>query len=391
MKVVFLLSLLQLLTIILTTMNPIIYNFFRGDYVYLWLLVPSFLAFIISFSALPVVIHVAKTKHLVDEPGIRSVHKKGIPTLGGVGIFLGISVVLSLLGSMLYDNKILTLLAGLIVLFFLGIKDDLLVLSPRKKFIGQVFSSLVVIMITDIRIMNFSGIFDVGELPYAISVLFTLFVYVLIINAYNLIDGVDGLAGCIGLLASTCFGMFFCMTEQFVLAAISFITVGALLPFLRHNFSSRQKIFMGDTGSMIIGFLLAFQAVNFIWYSQIQEANSFSNSAPVIALAILFFPLFDTFRVFCIRMFILKKSPFHPDTNHIHHRIIGNGFKHWQTTFIISITSLMIVLISVNVLFLPIGWQLVLLTSIGTIAFMSIMRLRLIKVKGQIKLKFKLT
>ena len=325
-------------------------NFSPENNAILWLIAAFLLAFVIAYQTFPTILYVAKEKHLMDEPDSRSVHSDRTPTLGGIGIFFSIVVVMTITGAMLNTKVLLLVMGGLTILFFLGLKDDLTVLSARKKFVGQLLAALLLIVFTDTRIIGFSKILDVDVLPYWVSIFFTLFVYILIINAYNLIDGVDGLAGSIALIISAVYSVLFYNSGALSLATISVALIGALLAFLRYNFSSGKKIFMGDTGSMIVGFLLAFFTISFISQSQTNIDSNYFRASPALALAMLFYPLLDTFRIFFIRIFVLKKSPFEADKNHIHHRFIQAGFSHMQTTFIIVLVNLIVVIIAFNML-----------------------------------------
>jgi len=335
----------------------------------IWLSFAFVLAFIIAYQTFPTILFVAEQKHLMDEPDNRSVHSNRTPTLGGIGIFVSIVFVMTITGAMLNTKVLLLVMGGLTILFFQGLKDDLTVLSARKKFTGQLIAALLLIVLTDTRIIGFSKILDVDVLPYWVSIFFTLFVYILIINAYNLIDGVDGLAGSIALLISAIFSVIFYVSGALSLATISVALIGALLAFLRFNFSSKKKIFMGDTGSMIVGFLLAFFTISFISQSQTNIESSYYRASPALALALLFYPLLDTFRIFFIRIFILKKSPFEADKNHIHHRFIQAGFSHIQTTLIIMLIGLIIIIIAFNMLHLNLNSQIGLLLVYGTILY----------------------
>ncbi|WCO01122.1 MraY family glycosyltransferase [Psychroserpens ponticola] len=335
----------------------------------IWLVCAFVLAFVIAYQTFPTILYVAKEKHLMDEPDSRSMHSSKTPTLGGIGIFFSLVVVMTIVGAMLNTKALLLVMGGLTILFFLGLKDDLTVLSARKKFIGQLFAALLLIIFTDTRIIGFSKIFDIDILPYWVSIGFTLFVYILIINAYNLIDGVDGLAGCIALLISVFFTILFYNSGALSLATISVALIGALLAFLKSNFSSKNKIFMGDTGSMIVGFLLAFFTISFISQSQTNIDSEYFRASPALAFAMLFFPLIDTLRIFFIRIFILKKSPFEADKNHIHHRFIQAGFSHVQTTFTVVLINLFIVVIAFNMLHLNLNSQIGLLLVYGSVLY----------------------
>ena len=311
----------------------------------------------------------SEVKQLMDEPGSRSVHSIKTPTLGGIGLFFSLAVVITSMGSLLNTKILMLLLGGMTVLFFLGLKDDLLVLSPKKKFIGQLLAALVLIIFTDTRITGFFGILGITTMPYWLSVLFTLFVYVLIINAYNLIDGVDGLAGSLALFACAAFGFLFFMCEDVSMTTISVAVIGSLLPFLRLNFSSKNKIFMGDTGSMIIGFLVAFFVVRFIGESHMSRTSIYNNSAPVLALTIVFFPLLDTLRIFFMRAVVYKKSPFAADQNHLHHGFLKLGYSHKQTTACVVIINAILFVLALLFKDFNIHLQLFLLLAIGTILY----------------------
>lgn len=340
------------------------------DHIVLWLVGAFSLAFIIAYYTFPTILYVSKEKHLMDESDGRSIHSGNVPTFGGIGVFLSLVVVITISGAMLNTKVMLLVLGSLTILFFLGLKDDLTVLSPRKKFLGQLFAALLLIVFTDTRIIGFSSILDIYTLPYWISIGFTLFVYILIINAYNLIDGVDGLAGSIALCASAVFTFVFVTESDYSLATLSVALIGALIPFLKLNFSKKNKIFMGDTGSMIVGFLLAFFAISFISNSQTNELSEYFRYSPALVFAILFYPLMDTLRIFIIRIFIHKKSPFEADQNHIHHRFIQHGFSHIATTIIITLLNLLITIIAFNSLEFNLNTQVFALLIYGSILYM---------------------
>ncbi|NMH87639.1 MraY family glycosyltransferase [Flavivirga algicola] len=301
----------------------------------LWMLIALCLSAFVSYSTYPVIIKVSKLKGLMQEPKSRSSHAIKTPNLGGVGIFMGVISALTFVGSILSYNNLLCLIGAVTLLFFTGLKDDLIEISPIKKLIGQIIASLCIILISDIRIHTFFGVFGIDVLPYFISVIFTLFVFILLINAYNLIDGVDGLAGCVGITISMLFGIFFYYNGNDSMLFISLSLIGALITFLMFNFSKAKKLFMGDTGSMIIGFLLAYQGVSFLRVTHNVELFSAISNPPALVIAIFSFPLMDTLRVFIIRL-INGKSPFSADKSHIHHNLLALGFKHWEISLIAS-------------------------------------------------------
>lgn len=306
----------------------------------------AMLAFAITFFSIPVIIEVSKQKKIFDEPGERKVHRSVIPTLGGLGIFAGF-ILATLITSPGLSREIQYILASVLILFFLGIKDDILILSAQKKFIGQLVAASVIIYFCNIRIVNMYGFLGIYSLSPVISFILTLFTIVVITNSFNLIDGVDGLAGALGILTSAIFSYYFIVSGQPAFAVMSLSLCGSLLAFLIYNFNP-ARIFMGDTGSLIIGLLNAVFVIKFI--SEASEASSPFPllSAPAIGFAILIVPLFDTLRVFGLRI-INKRSPFTPDKNHIHHFLLDLGFNHKNITA---------ALVMVNILFILLAWQL---------------------------------
>jgi UDP-GlcNAc:undecaprenyl-phosphate GlcNAc-1-phosphate transferase len=290
------------------------------------ILLSAGLAFLITFFSIPVIIEVAKDKKLFDEPDERKVHKAVIPTLGGLGIFAGF-IVASLMGVPPTMSYVLQyFMAAIMVIFFLGIKDDILILSATKKFIGQLVAAGIIIKFGGVQINNMHGFLGFHEIPHTVSTLLTLFTIVVITNSFNLIDGVDGLAGCLGLLTSSIFGLYFLATSQLMYAVMAFSLAGSLIAFLIYNFSP-AKIFMGDTGSLLIGILNAVFVIKFIAVAADPSLGFPLESAPAIGFAILVVPLFDTLRVVSIRI-ISRRSPFSPDRNHIHHFLLDLGFSH---------------------------------------------------------------
>ena len=282
------------------------------------------LAFLITFFSIPVIIEVAKDKKLFDEPDERKVHKAVTPTLGGLGIFAGF-IVASLMGVPPTMSFVLQyFMAAIMVIFFLGIKDDILILSATKKFIGQLVAAGIIIKFGGVEINNMHGFLGLYEIPRTFSVLLTLFTIVVITNSFNLIDGVDGLAGCLGLLTSSIFGAYFLATSQLMYAVMAFSLAGSLVAFLIYNFSP-AKIFMGDTGSLLIGLLNSVFVIKFMDVAADPALGLPLESAPAIGFAILIIPLFDTLRVVSIRI-INRRSPFSPDRNHIHHFLLELGF-----------------------------------------------------------------
>lgn len=299
------------------------------------------ISFLIAYIIIPAIIRVSHEKHLFDEPNDRSSHVQKTPSLGGVAIFAAILITyLLVIPKVSFLSNIHALVPSLVILFFVGLKDDILMIDPYKKLLAQIIASGLFIYFTDIRIGNLFGLFTAYEIPYAPSFVITLFVMIVIINAYNLIDGIDGLAAGIGIIVALSFGMYFYLVKLHWAYTLSLVLTGSLLAFMRFNFSRRQKIFMGDNGSLVVGFILAVLAIKFVQFNEVRHALHVPN-APTIAILILAVPLFDTLRVFTQRI-ASGSSPFTPDRNHIHHFIIDNGFSHFKATCLLSLSTLLL-------------------------------------------------
>lgn len=294
------------------------------------ILLSSALAFIITFFAIPVIIQVAKDKKLFDEPDERKVHKAVIPTLGGLGIFAGfiIATLMGVPGGI--SSELQYFAAAAIVVFFLGIKDDVLILSASKKFIGQLIAAGILIRFGGVSLNNMHGLLGVYEIPHIASIALSLFTIIVITNSFNLIDGVDGLAGSLGLLTTIVFGSYFFYIGQTAYAVMAFALAGSLVSFLIYNFSP-AKIFMGDTGSLLLGLVNSILVIKFINHAGNPAVSFPINATPAVGFSILMIPLFDTLRVFGLRIFD-RRSPFSPDRNHIHHFLLDLGFTHRKIT-----------------------------------------------------------
>lgn len=312
------------------------------------------LAFITAFSvvllATPSLIKVAKLKHLVDEPSeARKLHKSSIPTIGGVIIFSAFIFSCFLWfpdhnqRAMAALDEFMYLSASLILLFFVGVKDDIIGMSPMKKLLAHISVGFILCVMGDIRITSFHGLLGMDiELPLYASYAISIFVYIVIVNAINLIDGVDGLASGVGLISTIAFALWFAYSGDKHWALIAVSMSGALFGFLVFNFNP-ARIFMGDSGSLIIGAVLSVLAIRLIESPTtfLPETHRLI-STPVAAMAILAYPLLDTLRVFTIRT-SQGKSPLSADKNHLHHRLMEQNHSHKKTVITIYIFSILII------------------------------------------------
>lgn len=289
-------------------------------------------AFLVSIFAIPSIINVAHLKRLLDEPNLRTVHMSLTPRLGGIAIFAGFASSVTIFGNINFEIQ--QLLAGCIILFFIGLKDDIVSVSPFKKFFVQILAAGIVVFIGNIRITSFQGLMGINELPLWFSYIFTYIMIIGITNAINLIDGLDGLAGSVTIFICCIFGFYFYQYHSQLsddYANVAFCLVGGLVGFLRFNLKN-AIIFMGDTGSLVCGFIISTLAIKFIELKVV-------NQGPSTALAILIIPIFDTLRVFTTRI-INKKSPFFPDKNHIHHILKSTGLSTIRVVLLILIINI---------------------------------------------------
>ena len=340
------------------------------------------IAFLITFTVIPAIITVAKVKKLYDEPDDnRKLHKEPIPSLGGLGMFIGfIFSILLTISFSAEAPEFQYYVAAFLLIFFLGIKDDIIIISPVKKFIGQIITSAILIYKAKLVITNMDGFLGVYQINTICSYLLTVFALVVIINAFNLIDGVDGLAGSLGLISSLVFGIFFLINKNIPYAVLAFTFAGSLVAFLTYNFHP-AKIFMGDTGSLMIGLVNSILVIKFI-----ETGSNYSyypvTASPAIGFGILLLPLMDTLRVFSIRI-MNGHSPFKPDRNHIHHVLLNHGFDHKSVTFICIIATILIT--GLTFLFQNIGTGYLILAQV-VLFFSLIYYLKLHKSKYKLRI-----
>ena len=301
-------------------------------------------SFAITYLGISSIILIANEKRLYDVKVDIPSHFSKILTFGGVAIFAGLIISITLLTDFSQYLPLQYLIASITLISFVGIKDDIVGLSPFKKAVGQIVAATILVVWGDIRITDFFGIFGIQELSYIFSILFSIFTIFIIINSFNLIDGIDGLASTLGLMVSLTFGIYFFMVKEYTQnSIIAASLIGSLLAFLRYNVPP-AKIFMGDTGSMIIGLIISFLTIEFIQVNKLTVNLYHIHSAPVVAIGILIVPLFDLLRVFILRIYH-KRPPFSPDKNHLHHLLLKIGHTHNYVTFIIASFSLFVIVL----------------------------------------------
>ena len=346
------------------------------------------LAFITSFAltylAIPSIIHLAIKKNLMDEPGDRRSHKVSTPSLGGIGIFAGTLFSIILWTPFNYFGDLQYILCAFIIIFLIGAKDDIDPISPSKKFFGELFAAGILVFRANVKLTSLYGFFGVYEIPELASIILSIFTIIVIINAFNLIDGINGLSASIGILITSVLGIWFLLIGSIEIAIVAFSLGGALMAFLKYNITP-AKIFMGDTGALLLGLVCSILAIKFIeLHNDLENSPYTFRSAPTIAIAILILPLFDTFRVFMLRVFE-GRSPFSPDRKHIHHIMIDLGLSHMQATGVLFITNVLFILLAV--VLQGIGNLLLLITILIIALCMSIFASKMVQIKNLNALK----
>lgn len=309
-------------------------------------------AFFIVLFGMPTLIKVAREKGLMDLPeDPRKIHTRAVPTIGGVMIFaaLLINVFFWLAVGPAPATEVFQAGSAMavctVIIFFMGLKDDIIGVAASKKLLAHLVVGLILITVGGYEIQTFGGLFGIEKLPEAVSLFFSLFVYIVVVNALNLIDGVDGLAGGYSVIAMSAFAFWFLNTGQTSDAILALTMAGALLGFLVFNFAP-ARIFLGDSGSLLMGLVAYALSTHVINTPQELVPDAWTGiSKPVIAMSVLAYPLVDTLRVFCLRA-ARGISPFSPDRNHLHHRLMMRTRNHAKTSLFVYIFSLSILCIA---------------------------------------------
>lgn len=307
------------------------------------------LAFLLTYLSLPIIIKIAIQRDIVDIADDRKAHTGIVPSLGGVSIFSAFFLVLLLVQPSIYFDQFKYILTALTIIFMVGAKDDLDPLSPLSKLLGQLIAVSILIFLADIRISSFYGLFGIHYISFNTSVFISGLFYVFLINSFNLIDGINGLLSCISVLVVSFLGVWFMNTGHFDYAIMSFALCGAVLAFLKYNITP-AKIFMGDTGSLFIGTICTILLIQFLEFNNALVVHPLKiSSSPAIALSLVIIPVFDTIRVFLIRIY-KKGSPFLPDKSHIHHLLLKIGLSHMQATSILLIANILFIVLAFNMI-----------------------------------------
>jgi UDP-N-acetylmuramyl pentapeptide phosphotransferase/UDP-N-acetylglucosamine-1-phosphate transferase len=281
-------------------------------------------AFIVTLLSIPPLIYLINRYKLYDIPNARKLHKSPVPTMGGIAIAAGMGLSILLWLPLHAEPAQVAFFLAVLALLVIGVMDDLKDLSAKYKFAVQ-FAIAALIALSGVRITSFNGLFGIETLPLYSQYFFTILAIAGITNAFNLVDGIDGLAGGLAFMSLITLGLFLNLSGDISTALIAFALAGGVLAFLYFNFNP-ARIFMGDTGSLVIGFIISVLCVRLL------QVNTFAShpvlpNAPVFVLGIVLVPVFDTLRVFTLRTW-RGGSPFQADRTHIHHLLTNNGFSH---------------------------------------------------------------
>ncbi len=335
---------------------------------YLYILGSFVFSSIVCFRIIPVIVTISRSKKLFDSPNSRSSHVAPTPSLGGLAIFFGFIISVLLFGEGAVSSEVKYTITAVVLLTAVGLKDDILVISAGKKFVIQICAALILIVLADIRITNLQGLFGLYEIGYAASLILTLLVIVFMTNAINLLDGIDGL--CSGLISSVCiiFGSWMYMQGKYDFAIVAASLLGSLVAFFCYNvFGKKNKIFMGDTGSLLLGIVVSALGITICETTVVEPTVLHFNLSPVLLVSAIIVPIVDTFRVFTIRI-LNKRSPFSPDKNHLHHRLLALGYCHIKASVYLIVFNLLFFVTMVFLRDLNINVQLLVMFAISVTA-----------------------
>jgi UDP-GlcNAc:undecaprenyl-phosphate GlcNAc-1-phosphate transferase len=353
-------------------MNEQIIRDFINQNLEVSLLMAAVLGFLVNQFFSKKALIIAKRKELFAEVNHRSSHSAPIPAFGGVSLFVVfVAASLSVVGIG-YTHALGFVTLSAFFLFMSGLKDDLMGTSARTKLLVQIGTSILVLFNSELLVTHLSDFFGIGAINPLVGFIISLGFIVFVVNAYNLIDGIDGLAGIVAIIAFCVFGVYYYVNSITPLTLIMAALIGGLISFLTWNFGSqKRKMFMGDTGSLVIGFLLAVNALVIVAQQPINPEVSFvPQNAIIFILTILVIPVLDTLRIIVIRLSNGQK-PWVADRNHMHHLLLDKGLSHKQATFCLASLQVIAILgyIGVNNLG-PIAQHLFVLCLYSTYAAM---------------------
>ena len=309
------------------------------------IIIPFFTALLLVGWIHPRLVKIALLKNIVDNPDARKLQRTPVPVLGGVAVFFGVEIAIGCMSSVVDCSGLPVVIMAMMAMLYTGTMDDILSLSPGLRFVIEIVVVLLLIFVGGYCIDDFHGLWNIGRFSYWCAVPLTVVAAVGIINAINLVDGVNGLSSGYCIMACLIFGTLFFLAGEAPMTILAAVSVGALIPFFLHNvFGKTSKMFIGDGGTLVMGVVMSVFVIAILQNGSRVAAYVNPNVGLVpFTLAVLSVPVFDTLRVMSTR--ILKgTSPFRPDKTHLHHMFIDLGCSHVATTLAILGVNMFVVL-----------------------------------------------
>lgn len=290
------------------------------------------------------ILNIAILKNIVDNPDERKIQRVPVPVLGGVAVFFGMLIAFTVADTIYDVSNMFAMICVIMIMLYTGTMDDIINLSPWIRFIIQIIAVLMLILCDGSSIDNFHGLWGVGRLPDLVAIPLTVFACVGIINAINMIDGVNGLSSGYCIVTCIIWGFAFILTGDIGRASLAILSIGALIPFIFHNvFGKKSKMFIGDGGTMMMGIIMSSFVINALKTDSTIAAAVPENFGMVaFVLAVLAIPVFDTLRVMTARI-VRGASPFRPDKTHLHHLLLDYHFSHIGTTAVEILSNLLVI------------------------------------------------
>lgn len=326
-----------------------------------------FAAYFLASAMMPAVIAAARSRNIFDLPDPRKIHEGAVPLLGGAGIFAALILVLTFFGAIYFEPRFLFVITSLLLLFFIGLLDDLHPMKPTIKLAGQFIAAFLVMAFADVRIRDWYGLFGWQEMSYGASMLVTSFVLVFSVNAYNFMDGMDGYAGSFAVLVSLLQGVLFYFDGQLFFALLSLALAGSVAGFLRFNLFP-ARVFMGDTGSMVIGWLLAISSVQLTTLRITGLTEISGTTATSLSISLMIIPVMDAFRVVFLRAWN-GRSPFRPDNHHFHHDLLRFGISPQRAIAVTAVLQIVMFWMTITLLHLSF-FELLTVQVVSVLAFL---------------------
>lgn len=310
----------------------------------LWALgvvVPFFMALFFTALVHPLIVKMAVSRNMFDNPDERKLQARPVPVMGGLAVFFGIVVGAGATSVFFNSYALFTCVITLTVMMYVGMLDDMVGLSPLLRLLVELCLVAFVVYMDKTSINDLHGVLGIGKLPAWVSLPLCAVSCLGIINSINLIDGVDGLSSGMCIFACLCFGIVFCSSYDGTMAVMASLAAGALVPFFFHNvFGVKSKMFVGDSGTLMLGMLMSIFCMRMLDSTSLTAVNHPRMGVVAFSLSVLSVPVFDALRVMFGR--IMKgESPFHADRSHLHHLFIELGFSHVGTTVaVLSLNAL---------------------------------------------------